>query len=162
MRLSLLSLSSLYSFFLLIRSSQLGYCIRDSAKFHLLSLSTSSSGENEHFLHRNLQCNSLRSMFFSPLSPRLSSGPIQRYRIGLASFDWNYFDEDRLVLLSGKEYFDYVIPTRSMIVCSSLLFSFDLCLFGRVILLVRVFCGRMVSRFIRALFLKILNNCLRK
>jgi hypothetical protein len=43
-------------------------------------------------------------------------GPIQRYRIGLASFDWNYFDSHRLVLLGGKEYFDYVIPSRSAIV----------------------------------------------
>jgi len=43
-------------------------------------------------------------------------GPIQKYRIGLSSFDWNYFDNDRLVLLGGKEYFDYVIPSRSTIV----------------------------------------------
>ncbi|CAF1009322.1 unnamed protein product, partial [Rotaria magnacalcarata] len=43
--------------------------------------------------------------------------PIQRYRIGLASFDWNYFDEHRrLVLLSEKEYVDYVIPSKSNIV----------------------------------------------
>jgi len=49
-------------------------------------------------------------------------GPIQRYRIGLASFDWNYFDEHRLVLLSGKEYFDYVIPSRSTIVIALIYF----------------------------------------
>jgi len=49
-------------------------------------------------------------------------GPIQRYRIGLASFDWNYFDEHRLVLLGGKEYFDYVIPSRSTIVFFTFLF----------------------------------------
>ncbi|CAF1350017.1 unnamed protein product [Adineta steineri] len=77
-----------------IGSSQLGYCIRDSPKFHVLSVSTN---DTDIFVHRILQC------------------PIQRYRIGLASFDWNYFDEHRLVLLSGKEYFDYVIPSRSTI-----------------------------------------------
>ena len=55
----------------------------------------------------------LNDRFFSHVSPL---GPIQRYRIVLASFDWNYFDQDRLVLLSGKEYFDYVIPSRSNIV----------------------------------------------
>ncbi|UJR38550.1 hypothetical protein I4U23_031216 [Adineta vaga] len=80
-----------------IGSSQLGYCIRDSPKFHVLSVSTNPNHENDVFVHRILQC------------------PIQRYRIGLASFDWNYFDEHRLVLLSGKEYFDYVIPSRSTI-----------------------------------------------
>ncbi|CAF3066264.1 unnamed protein product [Rotaria sp. Silwood2] len=78
-------------------SSQLGYCIRDSPKFLVLSVSTNNSHENDTFVHRILQC------------------PIQRYRIGLASFDWNYFDENRLVLLSGKEYFDYVIPPKSNI-----------------------------------------------
>ncbi|CAF0871962.1 unnamed protein product [Rotaria sp. Silwood1] len=78
-------------------SSQLGYCIRDSPKFLVLSVSTNHNHENDTFVHRILQC------------------PIQRYRIGLASFDWNYFDENRLVLLSGKEYFDYVIPSKSNI-----------------------------------------------
>jgi len=78
-------------------SSQLGYCLKDSPKFHLLSVSSNTIPDNDIFVHRILQC------------------PIQRYRIGLASFDWNYFDSDRLVLLSGKEYFDYVIPSKSTI-----------------------------------------------
>lgn len=78
-------------------SSQLGYCIRDSPKFHLLSVSTIRVQDNDTFIHRSLQC------------------PIQKYRIGLSSFDWNYFDNDRLVLLGGKEYFDYVIPSKSTI-----------------------------------------------
>lgn len=84
------------------RSSQLGYCIRESPKFHLLSVtSTNPNHENEIFVHRILQC------------------PIQQYRMFLSSFDWNYFDENRLVLLGGKEYFDYVIPSRSTIVKTS-------------------------------------------
>lgn len=88
------------------RTSQLGYCIRDSPKFHLISVkSTNITHENDQFIHRILQC------------------PIQRYRMSLSSFDWNYFDENRLVLLGGKEYFDYVIPSRSNIVCSSSIFS---------------------------------------
>lgn len=37
-------------------SSQLGYSIRDSPKFHLLSVNQSSSNENESFVHRILQC----------------------------------------------------------------------------------------------------------
>ncbi|CAF0964213.1 unnamed protein product [Adineta ricciae] len=84
-----------------IGSPQLGYCIKDSPKFHLLSMATNIVQDNDVFVHRLLQC------------------PIQRYRIGLASFDWNYFDEHRLVLLGGKEYFDYVIPSRSTINYSS-------------------------------------------
>ncbi|CAF3557472.1 unnamed protein product, partial [Rotaria sp. Silwood2] len=79
-------------------SSQLGYCIRDSPKFLVLSVSNDNNRENDTFVRRILQC------------------PIQRHRIGLASFDWNYFDENRLVLLGGKEYFDYVIPSKSNIV----------------------------------------------
>ncbi|CAF2082848.1 unnamed protein product [Rotaria magnacalcarata] len=60
---------------------------------------TNNNHDNDTFVHRILQCS------------------IQRYRIGLASFDWNYFDEHRrLVFLSGKEYADYVIPSKSNIV----------------------------------------------
>lgn len=98
------------------RSSQLGYCIRDSPRFHLLSTSNQLNQETDIFLHRILQCISSRRHSLASSSSVNLAGPIQRFRIGLASFDWNYFDEDRLVLLSGKEYFDYVIPTRSSIV----------------------------------------------
>lgn len=56
---------------------------------------------------------------------RILQCPIQRYRMSLSSFDWNYFDENRLVLLGGKEYFDYVIPSRSTIVNISFINNFN-------------------------------------
>ncbi len=42
-------------------SSQLGYCIRDSPKFHVLSVSTHH--DNDIFVHRILQCNKTNSQF---------------------------------------------------------------------------------------------------
>jgi hypothetical protein len=40
------------------RSSQLGYCIRESPKFHLLSVARHAHQENDVFVHRILQCKS--------------------------------------------------------------------------------------------------------
>jgi hypothetical protein len=69
--------------------------------------------DSDRFAHRILQCKKkLRRIYIY----FFLQDSIQCCRIGLASFDWNYFDEHRLVLLDGKEYFDYVIPSRSTIV----------------------------------------------
>ena len=145
------------------RSSQLGYCIRDSPRFHLLSTSNQLNQETDIFLHRILQCTSSRR-HSRPSSFSLSlciPGPIQRFRIGLASFDWNYFDEDRLVLLSGKEYFDYVIPTRSAIVSANVRLSAVVhpasSLFSHI-RLAMVFSGPMPMKFIRRWFNKMRNS----
>ena len=138
-------------FWIECRTSQLGYCIRESPKFHLISVKLATNlQETDQFTHRILQC------------------PIQRYRMSLSSFDWNYFDENRLVLLGGKEYFDYVIPSRSYIV--RLFFSFHqrwkflqwIFLLFSVILDEMVFCGVMVEMFNHRSSIKINHKWHRK
>lgn len=139
------------------RSPQLGYCIKDSPKFHLLSVASNIIQDNDVFVHRILQCKIGEYLCF--WWNWVFLGPIQRYRIGLASFDWNYFDEHRLVLLGGKEYFDYVIPSRSTIVnwFSSEKNEIFIEIF-RIILHETDFCGQMVMKYIHRSFLKIKIN----
>ncbi|CAF1619792.1 unnamed protein product, partial [Didymodactylos carnosus] len=77
--------------------SLLGYCVRDSSKLRVMS-----AQDNDTFVQRILQC------------------PLQKYRVSLASFDWNYFDEHRLALYgSNREYYDYNIPPKSIIAYSA-------------------------------------------